>query len=214
MSDDFTPRAIPTEYNGIKFKSRLESTVAWLLDAMGAEWQYEPKSFLLPNGVQYMPDFWCPGMRLWIETRGYDSPKGRKQILGFCDHLYGSMPWYGHLEEDGEPDPSICYMIVGPHGIGWSGVEIRGYPLWHDRVHVYRCPRAGLVFIPRYAYESPYCHYCHRGLSDGNAGRLSIYYHKGIIEVRTGVENLTIPDDSLVDTIRSLREHEVYYYNG
>jgi len=72
MPETFTPTAIPTEYRGQKFRSRLESTVAWLLDAMGVEWQYEPQSFLLPNNVNYWPDFYCPKQKMWIEA----APKG------------------------------------------------------------------------------------------------------------------------------------------
>ena len=77
-------RAIPTTYRGIEFRSRFESEVAMLLDKMGLEWQYEPKSFLLPGG-HYMPDFFVPSLYLWVESRGYDNKDW--QIEQFSEHI-------------------------------------------------------------------------------------------------------------------------------
>ncbi len=44
--------AIPTEYRGIRFRSRLEARWACFFDACGWRWDYEPSDF---NG--YIPDF-------------------------------------------------------------------------------------------------------------------------------------------------------------
>jgi len=79
-----TFKAIPTTYRGIEFRSRFESEVAMLLDKFGLEWQYEPKSFLLPGG-HYMPDFFVPSLRLWVESRGYDNKDW--QIEQFSEHI-------------------------------------------------------------------------------------------------------------------------------
>lgn len=78
-----TVQAIPTTYHGITFKSRFESNVAFLLDLLGYTWSYEPQSFLLDNGLHYWPDFWLPGPRFWIESRGYIGEKGEAQVQGF-----------------------------------------------------------------------------------------------------------------------------------
>lgn len=77
-------KAIRTTYKGVEFKSRFESEIAMLLDKMGLGWQYEPKSFLLPSG-HYMPDFYIPSLRLWIEARGYDGKDW--QIDQFKEHV-------------------------------------------------------------------------------------------------------------------------------
>mgnify|MGYP000900048094 CR=1 FL=1 len=77
-------KAIPTTYRGIEFRSRFESEVAMLLDKMGLDWQYEPKSFLLPGG-HYMPDFFVPSQCLWVESRGYDNKDW--QIEQFSEHI-------------------------------------------------------------------------------------------------------------------------------
>ena len=76
-------KAIPTAYRGIEFRSRFESEVAMLLDKMGLDWQYDPKSFLLPGG-HYMPDFFVPSQCLWVESRGYDNKDW--QIEQFSEH--------------------------------------------------------------------------------------------------------------------------------
>lgn len=81
------PVAIPTTFKGIEFKSRLEAQTAFLFETFGIEWQYEPKSLMLRNGVCYTPDFWLPNQHAVLECRGYKTEKGEKQILGFAAAL-------------------------------------------------------------------------------------------------------------------------------
>lgn len=49
----------PTQYGNILFRSRLEARWAVFLDFTEnvINWQYEPKTFKLPNGWTYTPDF-------------------------------------------------------------------------------------------------------------------------------------------------------------
>lgn len=119
MTDEPTPQAIPTEYRGVAMKSRLEASVAWLLDQLHMEWQYEPQSFLLPNGVNYWPDFYVPSHDLWVEARGYDTPKGRKQLLGFVDHLYGDAAWCTPESMETYPyrGQGTSFLCFGPYTI-------------------------------------------------------------------------------------------------
>ncbi len=79
-----TPKAIPTDYNGQEFRSRFEAEMAYVLDALGIEWEYEPKSFLLPGGYHYMPDFYLPGIDMWVECRGYRKRGSDEQIEVFA----------------------------------------------------------------------------------------------------------------------------------
>lgn len=83
------PNAIPTVYRGISLKSRFEAQAALLFDSLGWEWEYEPHSFMLSNGVAYTPDFLIPNWNMFVECRGYDSEKGRMQLDGFAE-LVGS----------------------------------------------------------------------------------------------------------------------------
>ena len=65
-------QAIPTIYNGIQLRSRLEAQAAYLFDVLGWKWEYEPESIMLPCGTAYTPDFWLPEFRCVVECRGYD----------------------------------------------------------------------------------------------------------------------------------------------
>lgn len=70
MSPNFVPSPIATEYNGARFRSRIEADVARRLDRAETGWLYEPRSFLLPrSGLHYQPDFWLPDARAWIECK-------------------------------------------------------------------------------------------------------------------------------------------------
>ena len=42
-------KAIPTEYNGYHFRSRLEATWACFFNHMNTPYQYEPRLFNLPD---------------------------------------------------------------------------------------------------------------------------------------------------------------------
>lgn len=77
-------RAIPTVYKGILLKSRLEGDIAYLVDNLGYKWRYEPQSYKLENGFDYLPDFYLPELKLFIECRGYESDKGEAQVTGFA----------------------------------------------------------------------------------------------------------------------------------
>jgi len=77
--NEYLRKGIPTEYNGTKFKSRLEANVAYFLDGLKIEWQYEPQSFLLKIG-HYMPDFYLPQLRTWIEVKGKIDKKAWQTI--------------------------------------------------------------------------------------------------------------------------------------
>ena len=62
-------KAIDTEYNGHRFRSRLEARWAVFFDSAGIGYQYEPEGFDLPGGDRYLPDFWLPVQELWVEIK-------------------------------------------------------------------------------------------------------------------------------------------------
>ena len=78
-------RAIETVYDGYRFRSRLEARWAVFFNALGIEYEYEKEGFDLsgyrmldrdPNGELgarlgwYLPDFWLPIQKCWIEVKG------------------------------------------------------------------------------------------------------------------------------------------------
>lgn len=76
-------KAIQTEYNGFKFRSRAEARWAVFFDACGIEWEYEPEGFELEDGTMYLPDFLLHNVYLrstennndlidlWVEVKGF-----------------------------------------------------------------------------------------------------------------------------------------------
>lgn len=65
-------KAIQTRYKGHHFRSRLEARWAVLLDSLGVPWEYEREGYVLPDGTQYLPDFWLPNEGIYLEIKGKD----------------------------------------------------------------------------------------------------------------------------------------------
>ena len=61
-------KAIETVYKGYRFRSRLEARWAVFFDALGIKWEYEKEGYDF-NGTHYLPDFYLPHCRLWLETK-------------------------------------------------------------------------------------------------------------------------------------------------
>lgn len=62
-------RAITTRYQGYAFRSRLEARWAVFFDHLKIRWDYEPEGFELGNGLRYLPDFWLPDWKIWVEVK-------------------------------------------------------------------------------------------------------------------------------------------------
>ena len=88
-------RAIETEYNGYRFRSRLEARWAVFFDACGVKWEYEPEGFVLPNGQYYLPDFLLhdvtfnhagctEGNDLYVEVKGKMTEEDAEKIKAFA----------------------------------------------------------------------------------------------------------------------------------
>ncbi len=67
---DMTIQAIETRYAGHLFRSRLEARWAVFFDAIGIEWKYETQGFKNEVGDSYLPDFFLPHKKIWVEVKG------------------------------------------------------------------------------------------------------------------------------------------------
>lgn len=72
-------KAIQTRYAGHYFRSRLEARWAVFLDHCGVKWEYEKEGYDLSDRSEeigdfvlggYLPDFWLPGYKAWLEIKG------------------------------------------------------------------------------------------------------------------------------------------------
>lgn len=101
-------RAIPTIFNGVTFRSRLEAEWAQFCYAVGWEYLYEPQSYLLDGGTHFWPDFYLPKFSLVVETRGYSNEVGDAQIQSFRELLATKNP----ISSDNKPVK--LFMVIGP----------------------------------------------------------------------------------------------------
>lgn len=66
-------KAIPTEYSGTRFRSRLEARYAKKFDFYGIVWAYEVEGYEY-DGIRYLPDFYLPAMNILLEVKGPNIP--------------------------------------------------------------------------------------------------------------------------------------------
>jgi len=62
-------KTIPTTYNGIKFRSRLEARWAVFFDELKIVYRYEFEGFNLEFNEYYLPDFYLPQYNLYCEVK-------------------------------------------------------------------------------------------------------------------------------------------------
>lgn len=112
-------KAIETRYKGYRFRSRLEARWAVFFDTLGVRYEYEKEGFVLLGGLTYLPDFWLPDFRLWVEIKpvnDFDESWEKSYHLpgatGFdCLYICGQ-PWPNEY--------AITEMKVDPEG-PWDG---------------------------------------------------------------------------------------------
>ncbi len=73
----------PFFWSGFKFRSSWEARFARECDDLGIKWYYEKHYFCLSDGTIYIPDFWLPKERKFVEVKGYWYPHSRKKFKLF-----------------------------------------------------------------------------------------------------------------------------------
>ena len=141
------PQAQKDWYNGIEFRSKLESKTAQAFDNLGVKYEYEPDGYKLSNGLWYKPDFYLPDAHQFAECKGVMSNEDSAKIVGL-------------VEDTGKPVLVLSYtnamlvMRVGdsPDGeiVTYSGDEVAlswceecGKPWFLGWPDTYRCRCCG-----------------------------------------------------------------------
>jgi len=72
MNNEF--KVIPTYFNGVQFRSRLEARWAVFFRTLHINYEWEPESFDLGNGICYIPDFYLPKYNggIYCEVKPHD----------------------------------------------------------------------------------------------------------------------------------------------
>ena len=62
-------KPIETCYKGFKFRSRLEARWAVFFDLARIKYEYEIDGYVLNNGEKYLPDFYLPDFKIYVEIK-------------------------------------------------------------------------------------------------------------------------------------------------
>lgn len=99
-------KAIETEYKRYRFRSRLEARWAVFFDTLGIKWLYEPEGFECiappefhadldlfsnPEVIRYLPDFFLPDSKTWVEVKGEWT---KKDALDTANILSAEVLWH------------------------------------------------------------------------------------------------------------------------
>lgn len=113
--------AIPTQYNGVTFRSRLEARWAMALTNLGLAWEYEPEGYQ-DGDTMYLPDFWLEDLDCFLEVKPdneYDKSKTGMLVELTGKHVFIT---------SGAPHKGCCLGVVYSHkgpNWGWGGWEFR-----------------------------------------------------------------------------------------
>lgn len=129
-------KPIETHYNGFRFRSRLEARWAVFFDAANIEYDYEVEGFELGEGKRYLPDFYLPKFKTYVEIKRKGLPEiERKEAKQKCESLLLSKDGVCALYLEGDPVDCIpqiyCYEgSCGGGGVGWHNCYFAINPIF------------------------------------------------------------------------------------
>ena len=111
----FKVSPIPTHYNGYYFRSRLEARWAVFFDTLNIRWEYELEGFQIDENERYLPDFYLPDFKSWIEikpeiqTENITSSEMWRKAKKLVDGLIGNV--------EGNTETESFYIAFGTPGV-------------------------------------------------------------------------------------------------
>lgn len=109
--------ANPTTYHIVRFRSALEAHWARTLDGLNIIWEYEPWLYHAPSGERYLPDFWLPSLRTFIEVKG-----------AFVQRIHKTH----ELASEIQTDDIIVLVGLPPHRTSQSPYAWESKLKWYD----------------------------------------------------------------------------------
>ena len=139
-------KAQKDHYNGIEFRSKLESKTAQALDIIGIRYEYEPKGYKLSNGMWYRPDFFLPDAHQFIECKGVMTNIDSAKIIGLVSDTNIPVLALSY-------DNAMLFMRRWDSSIG----EIMSYKSWN--ITLSKCSECNTRWFMSWAdtYECPNC---------------------------------------------------------
>ena len=111
--------ALPVEFLGHVFRSKLEARWAWIFETLAVQWQYEPAQFDFGE-LRYCPDFLLAAQETWVEIKP-SMPNQRETAKVEALFLRERMPVYvfagspslhTFLDENGVPEVAFAGVSV------------------------------------------------------------------------------------------------------
>lgn len=109
MSRDF--EAIPTWHDGVMFRSMTEAKWSAFFGALGIRYEYEPGRFDLSTGGSYLPDFWIPAFKAYLEVKPANEVI-RKAERHRAEQFAHDQPGFHHWISRGAPSADRNYVEV------------------------------------------------------------------------------------------------------
>ncbi|SRR6266581_4413350 len=133
-------KALETEWNDFRFRSRLEARHAVVFDFIGLDVRYEHQGFDL-DGDWYLPDFYAPKQKFWIEIKPIKpTPEEERKAWKLAKHtkepvyiLWGDC-WLPIAQAKKSEDYDGGYLYT-PDGD------------WENFQWLFKCPKCGHIGI-------------------------------------------------------------------
>ncbi|MEG4120572.1 hypothetical protein QUA43_24270 [Microcoleus sp. N9_B4] len=150
-----------TRYNGETFRSKLEAQWAVFWDELGVKWEYEPQMFELPDGKQYIPDFWIVDLALWVEIKPNAKIAREEDAKWKCEQLAYKTGDRVYLDQGGFAWPisedwaySNAFVAGGAEVYSVLFYYITGHVegdfIYHSENHYWAtCPECGKLGIAK-----------------------------------------------------------------
>ena len=130
--------AIPADYDGTTYRSKLESRWARFFDEHGVLFEYEPEGLLLGDSI-YRPDFYLYECATVFEVKGITDDRDYKALV-FGEQLARS---HGILTLVGGFPAGRLFQVVHPTPQEVHQLRARGHARLASDVAFVRCARCG-----------------------------------------------------------------------
>ena len=121
-------KPIETQYNGYRFRSRLEARWAVFFDSIGIRYEYEPEGFTGAYGERYLPDFYLLDQDVYAEVKGSD-----EQLKRDAHKIEGA------IDFQATPISSAGLILLGPVPYKENHIPYFDLLFWHKGVCSTKC---------------------------------------------------------------------------
>jgi len=131
-------KAIETEYNGYRFRSRLEARWAIFFDSAKICYEYELEGYEMDGGIRYLPDFYLTGYKLHVEIKPDLETLTFKELEKI--DRFAMCPDNKVLLICGTPTNQKMYVLDGSFCVGECAYEYDGEEVWteHGLLEAYK----------------------------------------------------------------------------